>query len=135
MAGVVLDPLNIFTRVNLNLYCTVGNNAVDNTDPLGLDFASCYAECIEKYRDPVVSGIFYVCNAGLNVAVGKTGRSGFGAVKSHATSWQHKLGSKVGPLASKIGRWAGRAAVVLTVADGFFDLGLFFGCAAACDGE
>jgi uncharacterized protein RhaS with RHS repeats len=135
MAEAVLDPLSTFTRVNLNLYGAVGNNPVNNIDPLGLDFASCYADCIEKYRDPVGNGIAYVCNAGLNKAVGGTGRTGIGGAKPHPTTWQHKLGSKFGSVGSKIGRAAGRAAVVLTIADGFFDLGLLPGCAAACAGE
>lgn len=135
MAEAVLDPLSTFTRVNLNLYGAVGNNPVNNIALFGLDFASCYADCIEKYRDPVGNGIAYVCNAGLNKAVGGTERTGVGGAKPHPTTWQHKLGSKFGSVGSKIGRAAGRAAVVLTIADGFFDLGLLPGCAAACAGE
>jgi RHS repeat-associated protein len=135
MADAILDPLGTFTRVNLNLYGVVGNNPVINIDPLGLDFSSCYAACIEKYRDPVGNGLGYIANAGLNKCVGSTGRVGVGGAGPHPTTWQHKLGSKFGPVGSKIGRFVGRAGVVLTVADGFFDLGLLGGCAAACAGE
>jgi hypothetical protein len=135
MVDAVRDPLSIFTQVNLNLYGADGNNPVNNFDAFGLDFASCYADCIEHYRDPVGNGLGYVCNAGLNKLVGPTGRTGIGGAGSHPTTWQHKLGSKFGSVGSKIGKAAGRAAIVLTIADGFFDLGLLGGCAAACAGE
>jgi hypothetical protein len=81
------------------------------------------------------NGIAEVCNAGLNKVVGGTGRVGIGGTKPHPTTWQHKLGSKFGSVGSKIGKGAGRAAVVITIADGFYDLGLLGGCAAACAGE
>lgn len=135
MAEAVLDPLSMFTRVNLNLYGAVGNNPVSNVDPFGLDFASCYADCIEKYRSPIDRSIGEICNAGLNKAVGSTGRTGVGGTPPHPTTWQHKVGSKFGSVGSKVGKVAGRAAVVLTIFDGFFDLGLLGGCAAACAGE
>lgn len=135
MVEAVRDPLSIFTQVNLNLYGADGNNPVSNFDAYGLDFASCYADCIEHYRDPLGNGIGYICNAGLNKLVGPTGRTGIGGAGSHPTTWQHKLGSKFGSVGSKIGKAAGRAAIVLTIADGFFDLGLLGGCAAACAGE
>lgn len=129
------DPLAAFTQVNLNLSLFVANNPIGNVDPFGLDFSSCYANCIEKYRDPVGNGIGYCINAGLNKVVGPTGRTGLGGSPSHPTTWQHKVGSKFGPIGSKIGRAAGRAGIALTIFDGFFDLGLLGGCAAACAGE
>ena len=135
LTALILEPLNEFTVINLNLFQSFGNNPVSNFDPLGLDFSSCYANCMQKYRDPTAVGLGLVCNAGLNKLVGPTGRSGFQGVKSHSTSWQHKLGSNFGSVGSKIGRLAGRAATIATVADGFFDLGLLGGCAAACAGE
>jgi RHS repeat-associated protein len=46
----VTDPLAAFTRVNLNLYGALGNNPISNVDPLGLDFGSCYADCLERYK-------------------------------------------------------------------------------------
>jgi hypothetical protein len=60
--------------------------------------------------------------------------------KAHPTTWQNKLGRKIArtvgkPAVGQVGKVAGRAAVVVTVADGFFDLGLVGGCAAACAGE
>lgn len=100
---------------------------------------------VEKYRDPIGrrigDGIDYLidkafpqnnintdssvpalANTAGNIAAGPTGRTGVGGVKSHSTSWQHKVGGQFGPVGSRIGRFAGRAAVVATVFDGFFDL-------------
>jgi uncharacterized protein RhaS with RHS repeats len=127
------DPIE--EEGGINLYGYVANNTPNFVDRLGLDFESCYLACIEKNRDPVCNGIVFVANSALNVAVGSTGRTGVGGAKPHSTSWQHKLGSKCGSIGSKIGRFAGRFGVVTTVADGFFDLGLFGGCAAACAGQ
>ncbi len=133
----VRDPLTAFTRVNRNLYGAFGNDPIDNIDPLGLDFASCYADCIDRYRDPIGNVLIpATCNAIGNklagpVKGGLPSRQGPG----HPTTWQHKVGSKFGKLGSKIGKGAGRAAIVVTVADGFYDLGLLGGCAASCAGE
>lgn len=133
ITAAVLDPLSMFTRINLNLHRATGNNPVSNVDPFGLDFASCWADCVENNRDPFGNGIAYICNAAANKAVGSTGRTGIGGAPPHPTTWQHKLGSNAGPVASKVGRAVGRLTVVLTIADGFFDLGLMIGCAAGCD--
>ena len=147
---VVTEPLAAFTRVNLNLYGALGNNPVSNVDPLGLDFGSCYADCIEQHRNPITEqlpkwlGADVPCwfspalhggNALGNKLAGPTGRSGFGGVKSHPTSWQHKVGSKFGTIGSRIGKFLGRTAIVVTVLEGFYNIGLLGGCAAACAGE
>jgi hypothetical protein len=39
------------------------------------------------------------------------------------------------PAIGQVGKAVGRAAVVITIYDGFFYLGLTAGCAAACAGE
>jgi RHS repeat-associated protein len=135
MAAALLDPLSMFTQVSLNLYGAQGNDPVDNIDPFGLDFASCYADCIEHYRNPVGRSISEIGNACLNRVAGGTGRVGIGGKPPHPTTWQHKVGSKFGPVGSKLGKLLGRATIVLTVADGFWDIGLLGGCAAACAGE
>jgi hypothetical protein len=142
------DPLATFARVNLNLYTAVGNNPISNFDPLGLDFASCYADCIERYRNPLteklprlligkcpnpwLTAAAAAANAAANKAVGPTGRTGVGGLKSHPTSWQHKLGSKLGTVGGRIGKFLGRAAVGITLVDGLWDVGLLGGCYSAC---
>lgn len=136
MVQAVEDPLSAFTRVNLNLSAAVGNNPVSNIDPVGLDFADCYADCIEKRRSPVSRCIAHIANAAGNKLAGPV-KGGVPSKQGpgHSTTWQHKVGSKLGTVGSKIGKAAGHAAIALTIADGFHDLGLLGGCAAACAGE
>ena len=90
-----------------------------------------------------VSGA-HVANGAANAAVGYTGRSGVGTV-SHATSWQHKLGSSVGQSRQQAtngrrfgsvqsrwstwGRAAGRFAIVTTLAEGAWAWGAVGTCA------
>jgi len=81
-------------------------------------------------------------NALLNRAVGPTGRSGIAGVTSHATSWENKLGRavarrlykagapKVAFRVHRLGRLAGRVAIVLTVFEGFYDIGTIIRCSA-----
>jgi len=127
------SPLGVFTRVNLDLFCAIGNNPVGNMDFFGLDFASCYADCIEKYRSPVDRSIGELCNGVGNKLVGPVkGRFPSRQGPGHPTTWQHKLGSKFGTVGSRIGKYTGWAGIIITVADGFYDLGLLVGCAADC---
>jgi RHS repeat-associated protein len=104
------------------------------------DFNDCLANCIERYR---FSNIWtlgaHSANAAGNVATGGTGRAGFG-VPAHPTSWQHWITSKaqrcwpkLAPGLGRAGKAAGRGAVVLTVAEGFYDIGLIGSCAAYCE--
>jgi len=150
------DPLDFFDGPNGYTYTI--NDPLDSVDSLGLSVSlDCLAKCVEQYRNPVseqfprwlldrllstqpdpnITGAIAtganVANAIGNLAVGPTGPGGIAGVASHATSWQHVLGSNLGPWGSRIGRFAGRAALATTVFDGFFDLGLFPGCAIACE--
>ena len=72
----------------------------------------------------------HTANAALNMAVGSTGRVGVGGVLPHATTWEHKLASGFGGNASRLGRAAGRGAIVLTVFEGFYDIGTIGRCGA-----
>jgi RHS repeat-associated protein len=143
------DPIR-FSAGDVNLYRYVFNDPVNAVDPLGLQDCpcgthwglnlDCYSNCIESYRNPLGNMISdamggaaaHLGNAAGNLLAGPTGRTGVGGAKSHATSWQHKLGSKFGPLGSKVGRFAGRVTIAGTIFDGFFDLGLLAGCAISC---
>ena len=65
-------------------------------------------------------------------------RAGLGR-PSHPTSWQHKAAQalskhagKFSRVVDKAGKFIGRAAVVLTVAEGFYDLGVEASCALLC---
>jgi len=90
-----------------------------------------FGQCIE---DNSFSNVYtfagHAANAALNVAVGTTGRVGVGGVLPHATTWEHKALSAFGGNASRVGRFAGRAAIVATVFEGFYDLGTIGRCGA-----
>lgn len=138
-----------WSDVNANLYGGIANDAINHVDPMGLD-ANSYADCIERYRNPITEQLpnaiaeklgsgggrsprvpgwvppaAHAANAAGNLATGGTGRVGIAGVKPHPTTWQHKW------LGGKLGKFLGRAAVVLTVAEGFWDLGLLAGCGIA----
>jgi hypothetical protein len=77
-----------------------------------------------------------LANTAGNLAAGPTG-PGIGGVPSHATSWQHKLASQLGKAAQRaesgrstgptqaslrrVGRLAGRAALVPLLVEGLWD--------------
>lgn len=70
----------------------------------------------------------------VNKLAGDTGRSGFGGLKRRPTSWQHKLGGQVSratgsPWFGRAGKFAGRAALVPTIFEGFYDIGAIARCA------
>ena len=144
--------LEDWSQVNGNLFSGIANDPINKVDPFGLD-ANSYAACIEKYRNPLTEQLpnaiaehlnkkdsgngkgphvpgwvppaVHGANALGNLAAGSTGRVGIGGVPPHPTTWQHKLLGKWG------GKSLGRAAIVLTVAEGFWDLGLLGGCGIA----
>jgi RHS repeat-associated protein len=93
-------------------------------------------DCVEANRlDWGKVSAFTIGNPLANLAAGYTGRSGFGGLKSHATSWEHKVGGwlarQTGSVTfSRIGKLAGRAALVPTVFEGFYDIGTMGRCAA-----
>ena len=141
--------LGDWSQVNGNLFGGIANDPVNKADPFGLD-ATSYVDCIERYRNPLTEQLpnailehlgsgngngarvpgwvppaVHGGNALGNLATGGTGRVGIGGMAPHPTSWQHKLFGKWG------GRFLGRAAIVLTVAEGFWDLGLLGGCGIA----
>ena len=75
-----------------------------------------------------------------NALAGETGRTGLGGVPSHATTWQHKAGAAISrvtgnPWFSRVGRFVGRAALIPTVFEGFYDIGTIGRCAVVCSGE
>lgn len=144
--------LGDWSQANGNLFGGIANDPLNKADPFGLD-ANSYAACIEKYRNPITEQLpnaiaeslnkkgsgngkgphvpgwvppaAHGANALGNLAVGSTGRVGIAGVPPHPTTWQHKLLGKWG------GKFLGRAAIVLTVAEGFWDLGLLGGCGIA----
>ena len=76
------------------------------------------------------------CGGGINpsgtlvpggkvMLAGGTGRVGIAGTPPHPTSWQHRV------LGGRLGRFLGRAAVGLTVFEGFWDIGLLAGCGIA----
>jgi len=153
--------LGDWSQVNANFFTGIANDPVNQVDFFGLDansFANCVQSRRNPLTEQIPNAISnwlaehlgsgsgsaggphvpgwvppaaYTANAVANELVGPTGRTGLGGLKSHPTDWQHKLGSRFGATGSKIGRFAGRAAVVLTVAEGFWDIGTIAGCGIA----
>ncbi len=83
-----------------------------------------------------------LANSAGNIMAGPTG-SGIGTV-SHATSWQHRVasnygqaqqiaanGRRTGPIQARIGtvgKAAGRLAILPTIWEGYWDIGLMVYC-------
>jgi hypothetical protein len=140
----------------------VAGNPVNKTDPLGLWFEGvntgidsensecknncnqewfdCFANCVEKERwDWGWVTAATVGNPVVNALAGKTG-TGVGGLPSHATSWQHKAGALISRATgnvwfSRAGKFAGRAALIPTVFEGFYDIGAIGRCVAVCDAD
>ena len=137
-----------WSRVDANLYGGIGNSSINLVDPFGLD-ATSYASCLERYRNPIteqlpnwifeklsgsgkgkgprVPGWLPPAIHGANALGNKLAGPVRGGVPSvsgpgHPTSWQHKTFG---------GKLLGRAAIVLTVFEGFWDIGLLGGCGIA----
>ena len=139
-----------WSQVNANIFGGIANDAINQADPFGLDSNS-YADCIERYRNPITEQLpnaiaerlssggsgsgprvtgwvppaAHGANAAGNLATGGTGRVGIAGTPPHPTSWQHRV------LGGRLGRFLGRAAVGLTVFEGFWDIGLLAGCGIA----
>ncbi|MEQ9565571.1 MAG: hypothetical protein RLN85_07130, partial [Pseudomonadales bacterium] len=144
-------------RGGLNTYGYGSGNALRWVDPYGLEaddsmtilaakyYGLCFLICLkdqgnitERIADMIADGGYeaavaaQVGNAVGNKVVGDTGRVGVGGTPRHPTTWQHKLGSKIGPKTSRVGRIVGRASVVTTLVDGAWNLGTAIGCLAKC---
>jgi RHS repeat-associated protein len=110
-----------------------GPRASEICHPLPPDYNECVVSCIEKWSPSTIyTGGGQTANAAGNMLTGGTGRSGFDGVTAHATSWQHKCLSRFGPRVRHVGRFAGRAAIVLTVAEGAWDFGAIVQCFDCC---
>jgi RHS repeat-associated protein len=139
-----------------NLYEYVFNRPIYATDDFGLS----YGGCIERYRNPLteqlpnaianwvvnrgggggggggdlLGWITAIYGAGNGIANYLAGLTGDGLIKSHPTTWQHKLGGwlsrelKDGNMIGRFGKAFGRVSVGLTIFEGFWDLGLLIGC-------
>lgn len=134
--GTRLPGLNTGERdsYKLNIY----ERFVSDLDIDGLEFG----RCIEKNRfdlGAVVTAVS-VGNPVANKLAGDTGRMGFGGLGRHPTSWQHKAGASLSrafknPTFSRVGKFAGRAALVPTVFEGFYDIGTIGRCAVVTGGN
>ena len=118
----------------LNLY----ERVVSELDIDGLEFG----RCIEENRFDLGAAVtaFSVGNPVANRLAGSTGRMGFGGLRPHPTTWQHKVGASLSrtfrnPTFSRVGKFAGRASLVPTVFEGFYDIGTIGRCAVVTGGN
>lgn len=134
IAGRVHGPehsVSSFARVNANLFAAMGNDPINNIDPFGLDFSDCWSKCMDDTAPPPALSAAALANAAANAVCGRTPRGGIGT-GPHPTSWQHRLGSRLGTLGSRIGKAVGRGGVGGTIALGAADLRRMAGCALSC---
>ncbi len=100
-----------------------------------------FGMCVEKNRfDFGAITAFSIGNPLLNKLAGSTGRMGFGGLGPHPTTWEHKLGARLArtfdnPAFSRVGKFAGRAALGVTVFEGFYDIGTIGRCAVVTGGN
>jgi len=127
---------------DMTKYGYAANNPINRTDPSGLfsqrgdrppprDYFECLANCIEdRSWGNVVTRVVCVGNAAANYQVGRYPRSGFGRPAGWPSSWQHRC--VMGTRLSQVGKFVGRACVVYTVWEGFYDIGAEIACALIC---
>ena len=146
MGDLVRARVDSVGRPQTNLYQYAAGNPTNYIDPLGLkeccgntSYTDCLARCVERHRwDWTWLTATNLANAGANVAAGGTGRTGVGGTPPHATSWQHKAGGALSrstgnPMYGQAGRWIGRAMLVPTVWEGFYDYGVISRCLLVCE--
>jgi hypothetical protein len=136
-------PEGLFPEVDAYNYSFSDTSDSSDECPTKCDkeWFDCFANCVEKERwDWGWITAATIGNPVANALAGETGRTGVGGVPSHATSWQHKAGALISratgnPWFSRVGRFVGRAALIPTVFEGFYDIGAIGRCAAVCNAD
>ncbi len=127
-AAAMQDPLDVFTRINLNLFGALANDPNDQIDPLGL--CNCWAHCMKE------SGAYWALGAlGLSSTTAGTlpfkpraGVLGSGSITTGLSLLQHYTGVAVRQIARRLNPLAD---VISAGAAGYL-VGLSASCAAIC---
>lgn len=115
------DPLG-FKAGDNNYYRYLGNNPQNHTDPIGLDWFKCFADCIEQQSG---SKVLLVASLPAGCRVPK--KICMPGSPSTTSIW-----TKCPGMSLKTGMWVGRFGAGWILIEGAVSLGAILGCSIRC---
>jgi hypothetical protein len=127
-AAPMQDPLDVFTRINLNLYGAVANDPIDQIDLLGL--CNCWAHCMKASGANWALGALGVSSTTAGTLPFKPGAGALGS--GSVTTGLSLLEHYTGIAARQIARRLNPVADVISAGAAGYLVGLSASCAAIC---